>query len=144
MGQLFVDHWYSFDSEPKAILKHCTTWWLSLLRCTRRFIDQFDGLTSFFLSCEEKTEKIISITKRLQNPLTKLLLHFLAFVLPFLNRFSRTFQKSTENTTCELYGEVCRLTKLYCKNILTTEAILAADDNLTLLNFDRVKFRNWD
>ena len=47
------------------------------------------------------------------------------------------FQKSTENTTCELYGEVCQLTKLYCKNLLTTEAILAADDNLTLLNFDR-------
>ena len=48
-GQLFVDHWCSlFDSEPKAILKHCTTRWLSLLRCTCRFIDQFDGLTSFF------------------------------------------------------------------------------------------------
>ena len=33
-GQLFVDHWCSlFDSEPKAILNHCTTRWLSLLRC---------------------------------------------------------------------------------------------------------------
>ena len=45
------------------------------------------------------------------------------------------FQKSTENTTCELYDEVCRLTKFYCKNRLTTEAIMAGDDNLTLLNF---------
>ena len=54
-----------------------------------------------------------------------------------MNRFSRMFQKSIENTTCELYNEVCWLTKLYCNNFLTTEAILAADDNLTLLNFDR-------
>ena len=54
-----------------------------------------------------------------------------------MNHFSRMFQKSTENTTCELYGEVCRLTKLYCKNLLTAEAILAADENLTLLNIDR-------
>lgn len=106
-GQLFVDHWCSlFDSEPKTILKHCPTRWLSLLRCVRRYLEQFEGLLSFFLSCDEQTAKVISITSRLQNPLTKLILHFLAFILPSMNRFSKQFQKSTENTNCELYEEV--------------------------------------
>ena len=38
-GQLFVDHWCSlFDDEPKTILKHSPTRWLSLLRCVRRYL----------------------------------------------------------------------------------------------------------
>lgn len=31
-------------SEPETILKHCTTRWLSLLRCVDRYITQYDGL----------------------------------------------------------------------------------------------------
>lgn len=136
-GQTFIDHWCSlFDDEPKSIVKHSPTRWLSLLRCVRRYLDQFDGLVSYFLSCDEQTEKVISITSRLQNPLTKLILHFLAFILTAMNRFSRQFQKSTENTTCELYEEVSRLVKLYAKNLLKTEAILAADTDLTKLKLD--------
>ena len=53
-----------------------------------------------------------------------------------MNRFSRQFQKSTENTTCELYEEVSRLVKLYAKNLLKTDAILAADTDLTKLKLD--------
>ena len=136
-GQLFVDHWCSlFDDEPKTILKHSPTRWLSLLRCVRRYLNQLEGLISFFLSCDEQTDKLISITSRLQDPLTKPILHFLAFVLPSMNRFSKQFQKSTENTTCEVYEEVSRLVRLYAKNLLTSEAVLAAGDNLTLLNFN--------
>ena len=30
--QVFCDLWCSlFTSEPQTVLKHCTTWWLSLL-----------------------------------------------------------------------------------------------------------------
>ena len=48
----FCDLWYSlFTSEPLTILKHCTTRWLSLLRFVGRYLTQFDGLKSFFLSC---------------------------------------------------------------------------------------------
>ena len=53
-----------------------------------------------------------------------------------MNRFSKQFQKSTENTTCEVYEEVSRLVRLYAKNLLMSEAVLAAGDNLTLLNFN--------
>ena len=50
----FCDLWYSlFTSDPQTILKHCTTRWLSLLRCVGRYLTQFHGLKSFFLSCNE-------------------------------------------------------------------------------------------
>jgi len=49
--QEFHDIWCSlFTNEPEVILKHCTTRWLSLLRCVRRNIDQYDGMNSYFLS----------------------------------------------------------------------------------------------
>lgn len=35
-----------------------------------------------------------------------------------------------------MYEEVSQLVRLYAKNLLKTEAVLAAGDNLTLLNFD--------
>ena len=55
-----------------------------------------------------------------------------------MDRFNRLFQKSSENTTCDLYVEMNRLVRLYAANLLTTEAILEATDNLTLLNFDAI------
>ena len=58
------------------------------------------------------------------------------YVLPCMDQFNRLFQKSTENTTCELYNEMNRLVRLYAANLLTTDAILAANDNLTLLSFE--------
>ena len=125
-----------FTSEPGVILKQCPTRWLSLLRCVDRYLKQIDGLVSYFLSCREQTAKVISITERLQNPFTKPILYFLMYVLPCMDRFNRLFQKSSENTTCELYTEMNRLVRLYAANILTNEAILEATDNLRLLNFD--------
>ena len=53
-----------------------------------------------------------------------------------MDRFNRLFQKSTENTTCELYQEMNRFVKLYAANLLKKEALLEASDNLRLLNFD--------
>ena len=47
--QEFGDLWRSlFTSEPTTILKHCTTRWLSLLRCVNRYLAQLDGLKSYF------------------------------------------------------------------------------------------------
>ena len=117
-------------------MKHCTTRWLSLLRCVGRYIAQFDGLLSFFRSCDEaETRKVVSIIERLANPLTKPLLLFLSFILPSMDRFNKLFQKSTENTTCKLYSEMSRLVRLYASNLLKAETILAAGDDFTKLNF---------
>ena len=121
-----------FTTEPQTILKHRITRWLSLLRCVGHFIDQFDELKSYFLSCgEAETSKVVSIIERLENPLTKPLLLFLSYILPSMDRFNRLFQKSTENTTCQLYSEMSRLARLYASNLLKTETIIAAGDDLT-------------
>lgn len=129
--QVFCDNWRSlFTSEPEVILKHCPTRWLSLLRCVGCYLAQYDGLKSYFLSCDEQTEKVISISARLENPFTRALLLFLAFILPSMDKFNRIFQKSTENTTCQLYDEMSRLLRLYAANLLKNDVILAAGDNL--------------
>ena len=119
----FCDLWYSlFTSEPQKILKHCTTRWLSLLRCVRRYLTQFDGLKYFFLSCSEaETSKVVSILQWLENPLTKPLLLFLSYILPPMDKFNSLFQKSTQNTTCQLYTEMSRLVRLYASNPLKPE-----------------------
>ena len=134
--QQFVDLWCSlFTTEPEVILKHCPTRWLSLLKCVDRYLRQYDGLKSYFLSCEEaETVKVRNIISRLENPLTKPLLLFLSFILPSVDRFNRLFQKSTESTTSQLYDEMNRLVRLYASNFLTSDTILAANDNLRLLD----------
>ena len=44
---------FFFSTEPRVILKHCPTRWLSLLRCVDQYIRQSDGVKSYFLSCDE-------------------------------------------------------------------------------------------
>ena len=101
-----------------------------------RYLNQYEGLKSYFVSCDEQSGKVISITQRLENPLTKPILNFLAHVLPSMDHFSRTFQKSTENMTCEVYDEMCRLVRLYASNILKKKAILEVGDDLKKLKLD--------
>ncbi len=103
-------------------------------------ISQFDGLISYFRSCSEaETSKVVSILQRLENPLTKPLikplLHFLSFILPSMGKFNRLFQKSTQNTTCQLYMEMSRLVRLYASNVLKPESITAVGEDLSKLSF---------
>ena len=93
------------------------------------------GQKSYFLSCNDQSEKVKSILTRLENPITLPILHFLSFLLPPMDRFNRTFQKSYENTTCQLYIEINRLVRLYAANILTTASIEVASGNLKGHNF---------
>ena len=129
--------WHSFyTNEPKVILKHCQTRWLSLLRCVDRYLYQLPGLISYFLSCEQ-TAKVVSIADRLQNPLTKPLLLFLKHVLPFMDRFNRSFQKSNENNTCELVTEINRLVRMYAVNVLTQNSVLQVGDKIHTIDLDK-------
>ena len=53
-----------------------------------------------------------------------------------MDRFNSLFQKSSENTTCQLHSEMTSwLVRLYASNILKTDTITAAEDDLTSLNF---------
>lgn len=136
--QGFVDLWCSlFTTEPEVILKHCTTRWLSLLRCVGRYINQLEGLKSYFRSSDEETNKVRNILEKLENPLLKPLLFFLKFIMSSMDKFNRVFQKSTENTTCELYTEMCRLTRLYAANLLKADTITSVGSNIHLISLER-------
>ena len=88
--QEFTDLWRSlFTSEPEP--EHSPTRWLSLLRCVRRYIDQYEGLKSYFLTCDNQTNKVQSITARLEDPLVRPLLYFLSYILPHIDRFNCIF-----------------------------------------------------
>ena len=51
-----------------------------------------------------------------------------------MDKFNRLFQKSTQNTTCQLYTEMSRLVRLYASNLLKPECIVAVGDDLSQLN----------
>ena len=51
-----------------------------------------------------------------------------------MDKFNRLFQKSTQNTTCQLYTEMSRLVRLYASNLLKPECIVAVGDELSQLN----------
>ena len=139
--QEFHNNWCPlFTFEPGTVLKHCPIRWLSLLRCVDRYLQQLDGLISYFVSCDEQDDtnsKVYSITQQLQNALTKPILLFLSFILPSMDKFNRVFQKSSENTTCMLFSETCRLLRLYVSNLLKSDVIVAASDNLKGLRLDK-------
>jgi len=65
----FCAFWRSlFTLEPITILKHCTTRWLSLLKCVNRYLAQLDGLESYFLSCDaSETSKVQGSLEKLQK-----------------------------------------------------------------------------
>ena len=137
-NEQFVDMWHFFyNNEPKVLLKHCQTGWLCLIQCIRRYLDLFDGVLSYFHSCDDQTAKVVSINERLENPLTKPILHSLNHVLPSMDKFNRSFQKSNENT-CELYMDIVRLTKIYVVNFLTEEAVHKAGDKIHLVDMDKM------
>ena len=51
-----------------------------------------------------------------------------------MDKFNRLFQKSTQNTTCQLYTEMSRLVRLYASNLLKPECIVTVGDDLSQLN----------
>ena len=55
-----------------------------------------------------------------------------------MDRFNRSFQNSNENTTCALYTDIVRLTKIYVVNFLTEEAVRKAGDKIHLVDMDKV------
>ena len=115
IDQLFIDVSYHFfhSSKRSGVLFSQLNLKLSLniallaglvfFDAWAESISQYDGLKSYFLSCDEQSAKVGSISERLENPVTRPLLLFLSFILPSIDRFNRVFQKSTENTICQIF-----------------------------------------
>ena len=53
-----------------------------------------------------------------------------------MDNFNKVFQKSTENTTSQLYSEMSRLVRVYASNLLTREAILSVGEDIQNLDLE--------
>lgn len=92
--KLFVEFQAFANVEELEILKHCQTRWLSLHRVIERVLIQYPALTAYFASHEdgEKPGRVKRVVDRLSNPMTKLTLLYLDFILPVLMDFNKLFQ----------------------------------------------------
>ena len=87
------------DTEPHKILKPSQTRWLSLEACVRRVLEQWAALEAYFESTAENDRLVSSqnIFSALKNPIFKLYLSFLKFVLPKFTHFNKLFQSEKPN-----------------------------------------------
>ena len=111
VDDFFVDIYFHFDQTVKRretlkefqaytkvehmqVLKHCQTHWLSILRIVQRVLIQYPALVVYFINHDglETAGKVKHAMQRLKDPLTKLTLIFLNFILPVMNDFNKLFQ----------------------------------------------------
>lgn len=88
------------DLKPLKMLHPSATRWLSLEAVVRRMLDRFDALKLYFSftdasADQRQVEKMAHINQALNDPLTKIVLTFLEFILPKVNSLNRLFQSET-------------------------------------------------
>lgn len=105
--------------KPHKILQPCQTRWLSLLPVVNRLLEQYESLKLYFtgVDFEDNLEKASKILKKLNNPLFKLYLQFLQFILPLFNDLNREMQSEKPKIHI-LYERLESLYKLLLKNYI--------------------------
>ncbi|RZB39756.1 hypothetical protein BDFB_013214 [Asbolus verrucosus] len=76
------------------ILHPSQTRWLSFQAVDTRILEQYESLQLFFIDCVSKHDILAcdNILQKLNDPVTKLFLYFLDFVLPFFNNLNKEMQ----------------------------------------------------
>ena len=85
------------EVKPHKLLHPSQTRWLSLEAVVNRLLEQYPALLLYFTDAalEEKLVTCEGILEKLRDPLTKLFLKFLQFVLPTFTRLNRTMQSES-------------------------------------------------
>ena len=124
--------------EFKSILKHCETRWLSLRRAIERTLEMWEALRSYFASHPdvEKSGRVKTIFRRLNDPQTKLWLCLLSNTMPVFNKFNVFFQTTSTATVHKLHGESVRLLKTVLSFFIKPDVILRNSNDLTKLKYD--------
>ncbi len=83
--------------KPHKILHPSQTRWLSLHMVVSRLLEQYNALKLYFTSAvlDDKLVAADTILQRLSNPITKLYLLFLDFVLPVFNKVNKLMQSES-------------------------------------------------
>ncbi|XP_077581558.1 zinc finger BED domain-containing protein 5-like [Stigmatopora nigra] len=119
------------ETDQERILKHCPTRWLSLGKVVKRVLNQYDALKSYFTSHDdvEKPGKVKTISNRLNDPMTELVLHFLNFIIPHLDAFNTIFQ-GEKCMIGDIIPEMKRILRLLLVKYVERKHIGAVKDKL--------------
>lgn len=86
-----------WDLKPHKILHPSATRWLSLLMCIVRILKHYPALKMYFRveAMQNQSDKAKKISQTIENPVTKLYLMFLDFILPFFNNINKEMQSES-------------------------------------------------
>lgn len=100
------------DLKPHKILRLSQTRWLSLLSVVKRLLEQYDAFILYFTNASftDRLTTPDTILMRLKEPITKLYLQFLEFVLPFFNDINIEMQ-SEEPKIYQFYDKITGVLK---------------------------------
>ena len=126
----FAEIQKDFDEiAPLKVLKHCSTRWLSLERCVKRLIYQWQPILTYFdrESGYTSNERVQRVFRHLSSIETKLFCHFVLYALKPLNNFSLSFQTNA-NKIAFIQSDVRKLLKVYLSNFIHPNILQAIDD----------------
>lgn len=109
-----------FDGiAPLHVLKHCSTWWLSLERAVKRLLLLWPALYAYFyretVIAKSDKERVKRVTKALRSIETRFFCQFLSFALKPLNSFNVALQTSASKLGT-LQQDVCNLLWSFLSN----------------------------
>ncbi|XP_018403791.1 PREDICTED: uncharacterized protein LOC108780510, partial [Cyphomyrmex costatus] len=124
------------DTKPHKLLLPAQTRWLSLISVIKRVLEQYDALKLYFQSqyLSDKIQASENIHKKLQDPLNKLYLEFLEYILPVFTNMNIEFQAETPKIHL-LYDNISSAYKTILECYIKKE-ILASKD------ISEIQYRN--
>ena len=125
------------NCEYKTVLKHCETRWLSLRKAVIRTLQMWQSLVSYFSSHPdvEKSGKVKSISKLLNDPMTKPWLSFLSNILGIFDKFNILFQTTSTPLVHRVHGEMSRLLRKVLSFFVSSNSLLSHGDDLTSVDY---------
>lgn len=98
--------------KPHKMLQPSQTRWLSVQSAVIRVLEQYEALKMFFRTeAFDKASNAIDIQNLLENPVNKLYLEFLEYVLPIFNNMNLEFQSERPKIQV-LYSQMANAYKL--------------------------------
>ncbi|XP_061577748.1 zinc finger BED domain-containing protein 5-like [Cololabis saira] len=109
-------------SEYMEILQHISIRWLSLERCLTRLLQQYEPLTSYFKSLNEKQPRFRRLVGAFSNPLTEVYLLFYEATLPAFSTLNLLLQRE-KSSIFLLHEEMTKFIRKLCAKFLKLAAL---------------------
>ena len=83
------------DTQYREVIKHVSTRWLSLEHAVERTLQQYQALTSYFLSSDENQARFQRLKSGFSNPITEVYLLFYQAIIPTFTTLNKFLQRET-------------------------------------------------